>query len=130
MSDKIQVAIKVRPLVTREKDVGEFWRVDGNALYPLNIDKQPSGEIFAYDHVFANNSTNMEVFEKVVKPLVNRAVKGFNATIFAYGQTSSGKTHTMLGDQNEAGITQLAVSSMFDFMKRLNLKDETGKVID
>ncbi|GLH09170.1 Kinesin-like protein Klp68D [Gryllus bimaculatus] len=118
MSDKIQVAIKVRPLVTREKDIGEFWRVNGNELYLLNNDKQPSGEIFAYDHVFANNSTNMEVFEKVVKPLVNRAVRGFNATIFAYGQTSSGKTHTMLGDQNEAGITQLAVSSMFDFMKK------------
>jgi len=37
------------------------------------------------------NATNRDVYEKVTKPLVDSAVNGFNATIFAYGQTSSGK---------------------------------------
>lgn len=42
------------------------------------------------DHVFGPNSSNQEVFEVLVKPIVESAVKGFNGTIFAYGQTASG----------------------------------------
>ncbi|KAJ2841944.1 hypothetical protein GGI22_007720, partial [Coemansia erecta] len=40
-------------------------------------------------------------------------MNGFNGTIFAYGQTSSGKTHTMHGNDNELGIIKLAVNEMF-----------------
>ena len=43
-----------------------------------------------------------------------QVVGGFNGTVFAYGQTSSGKTHTMRGSADEPGIIPLAVAEIFD----------------
>lgn len=44
-------------------------------------------------------------------------MEGFNLTIFAYGQTSSGKTYTMMGNENSSGIIQLAVNDIFEYVK-------------
>ena len=49
---------------------------------------------FTFDRVFVPTATQSEVFEAVGKPLVATILEGYNGTIFAYGQTSSGKTHT------------------------------------
>ena len=46
-------------------------------------------------------------------PLVEAAISGFNSTIFAYGQTSSGKTFTMYGTDQEDGIINMAVENLF-----------------
>ena len=45
---------------------------------------------------------------------MRKAVEGYNGTVFAYGQTSSGKTHTMRGHSDEAGIIPLAVADLFE----------------
>lgn len=60
------------------------------------------------------NTSNSDVFNTIVKPIVNAAVNGFNGTVFAYGQTSSGKTYTMMGTMEEPGIIPLAIEHMFD----------------
>ncbi|OQS05081.1 kinesin, partial [Thraustotheca clavata] len=52
---------------------------------------------FTFDNVFGEESTQKQVFEQVAKPVVSDVLEGYNATIFAYGQTSSGKTFTMEG---------------------------------
>ena len=62
--------------------------------------------------VFGMYSTQEEVFDSIVKPIVDEALAGFNCTIFAYGQTGTGKTHTMEGDINSdenAGIVPRSV---------------------
>lgn len=46
-------------------------------------------------------------------------VGGFNGTVFAYGQTSSGKTHTMRGTEQEPGIIPLAVTEIFSQIEQL-----------
>ena len=45
--------------------------------------------------------------------IIEQTVSGFNTTIFAYGQTSSGKTHTMYGTANETGVIGMAVEQLF-----------------
>jgi kinesin family member 5 len=55
-----------------------------------------------FDYIFDMDSTQDDVFEKVGDPVLNNILEGFHGTIMAYGQTSSGKTHTMQGyDLNE-----------------------------
>lgn len=49
------------------------------------------------DKVFGINSTNEEIYQEVGANMVKKAVEGYNCCIFAYGQTSSGKTHTIKG---------------------------------
>ena len=49
--------------------------------------------------------------------MIESTVAGFNATIFAYGQTSSGKTHTMYGSSSEQGVIGMAVDQLFFAME-------------
>ena len=49
------------------------------------------------------------MYDRTTKDIVEKVVGGFNGTVFAYGQTSSGKTHTMMGVPDEPGIVPLAV---------------------
>ena len=50
---------------------------------------------FSKDHIFDEGRKTEELFNVVAKPIVENAVKGINGTIFAYGQTSSGKVKKM-----------------------------------
>jgi hypothetical protein len=54
-------------------------------------------EMFSFDNVFSEGVSTQEIFDQQVKELVHTAMKGINVTVFAYGQTSSGKTYTMRG---------------------------------
>ena len=51
----------------------------------------------------------MQVYRATTEGIISKVMGGFNGTVFAYGQTSSGKTHTMLGAPHEPGIVPLAV---------------------
>ena len=81
---------------------------------------------YTFDHVFDHNSSQKEIFEIVGRPTVSSVFEGFNATIFAYGQTSSGKTFTMSGpnlkDASQKGLTPRIVSSIF---KHIENSEET-----
>lgn len=82
----------------------------------VNLLKLIINYLFNLDKVFCGESTNNDVFDEIVKPIIDRGVQGFNGTVFAYGQTASGKTYTMSGDQINLGIIPLAIYYMFDAM--------------
>ncbi|KYN37073.1 Centromere-associated protein E [Trachymyrmex septentrionalis] len=116
MSDSIKVAIKVRPLIKREKDENSSiqWVTSENTIAAIDPEfRKRSDGRFEFDHIFDTTANNNNVFN-VVRPIVDAAVNGFNGTVFAYGQTSSGKTYTMMGTSEEPGIVPLAVEHMFD----------------
>ena len=52
---------------------------------------------YTFDHVYDQNSTQEEVYEQTAKGVINSCLEGYNATLFAYGQTGTGKTYTMEG---------------------------------
>ena len=55
--------------------------------------------MFTFDSVFAPDSAQMDVYNRVARPIVENVLEGYNGTIFAYGQTGTGKTFTMEGDR-------------------------------
>lgn len=63
--------------------------------------------MYLFDKVFKPNATQEKIYNESAKTIVRDVLGGFNGTIFAYGQTSSGKTHTMEG---VLGDPQLQVS--------------------
>lgn len=73
---------------------------------------------FLSDHVFDVHASNDDIYCSVFKNLVASVMQGFNATIFAYGQTSSGKTHTILGSTTEAGLLERAVDDIFSNIRQ------------
>ncbi|KAI3820168.1 hypothetical protein L1987_14026 [Smallanthus sonchifolius] len=64
------------------------------------------------DRVYGCDSTTRQVYEEGIKRVALSALNGFNSSIFAYGQTSSGKTYTM------TGVTQYAISDIFDHINK------------
>ncbi|PGH28038.1 hypothetical protein AJ80_00293 [Polytolypa hystricis UAMH7299] len=57
---------------------------------------------YHFDKVFSPAADQAMIYEDVVIPILNDMLSGFNCTIFAYGQTGTGKTYTMSGDMNDA----------------------------
>ena len=73
-------------------------------------------QVYHFDSVYTSYSTQCEVFE-TVRPLVHEVMQGFEATVFAYGQTGTGKTHTMEGEivcEEKKGIIPRAVEAIFE----------------
>lgn len=54
---------------------------------------------FTFDRAFGPDSKQVDVYKSVVAPLIDEVLSGYNCTVFAYGQTGTGKTHTMVGNQ-------------------------------
>ncbi|KAJ7749534.1 kinesin domain-containing protein [Mycena maculata] len=90
-------------------------------------------QVFSFDQVHGPPTTQHAMFTSTAQPLISRFVEGFNCTILAYGQTSSGKTHTMTGvdldadpsdPNNGMGIIPRAVSTIFQSAKQL--REERG----
>ena len=76
---------------------------------------------FFFDFVFDKNTSQQEIYNKTTKPLLESIIEGFNATVFAYGATGSGKTHTMVGEnQSERGIMPRSVSDLFKLLQKKN----------
>lgn len=61
------------------------------------MDLKEPPKAFTFDQVFDWNSTQEQVYEDAAKPIVISVLEGYNGTVFAYGQTGTGKTHTMEG---------------------------------
>ena len=77
---------------------------------------------FAFDHVFDMQSQQIDIYNISVVPIIEGVLNGYNGTILAYGQTSSGKTHTMLGEdienEEERGIIPRMVRGFFDSISK------------
>ncbi|KAJ1729688.1 Kinesin- motor protein [Coemansia sp. Benny D160-2] len=70
----------------------------------VKIDGPPSvARTYHFDGVFGPKATQENVYEKIVSPILGEVMQGYNCTIFAYGQTGTGKTYTMEGDLDTAG---------------------------
>ncbi|XP_031151340.1 kinesin-like protein KIF13B isoform X2 [Sander lucioperca] len=126
----VKVAVRVRPLNRREKDLKTRCAVEmeGNqtVLHPAitNMNKgdprnQP--KVFAYDHCFWSIDESQKdkfagqdvVFQCLGESLLDSAFMGYNACIFAYGQTGSGKSYTMMGSAERPGLIPRLCSSLF-----------------
>ncbi|RHY41100.1 hypothetical protein DYB34_000920 [Aphanomyces astaci] len=86
-------------------------------LYSDGIESGNAPQGFTFDSVFGEDSTQQQVFDEVARPVVADIMEGYNATIFAYGQTSSGKTFTMEGasidDEALRGIIPRTATELF-----------------
>ncbi|KAL6633445.1 hypothetical protein ACP70R_026116 [Stipagrostis hirtigluma subsp. patula] len=114
--ENVTVTVRFRPLSPREIRQGEeiAWYADGDTV--VRSEQNPN-VAYAYDRVFAPTTTTRHVYDVAAQHVVSGAMEGVNGTIFAYGVTSSGKTHTMHGDQRSPGIIPLAVKDAFSIIQ-------------
>ncbi|KAG5086277.1 hypothetical protein AAZX31_19G136400 [Glycine max] len=116
VKENVTVTVRFRPLNPREIRQGEeiAWYADGETI--LRNEYNPS-IAYAYDRVFGPTTTTRQVYDVAAQHVVSGSMEGINGTVFAYGVTSSGKTHTMHGDQRSPGIIPLAVKDAFSIIQ-------------
>ena len=119
--EKISVSIRIRPLNIREKNNSNVYEAlksssKTSVTEYLSNGKARNNSTQEYDNVFNSKHSTKDIFDKVGKTIVNSCLGGINGTIFAYGQTSSGKTFTMNGDESGKcpGILPLSALHIFD----------------
>lgn len=127
----VSVAVRCRPISQKEKSAGhtqvvEMWPDQGTVIIrnPKQDHKDPV-KTFTFDAVYDWNSKQHELYDEMVRPLVESVLSGFNATIFAYGQTGTGKTYTMEGCKtanneglDERGIIPKSFEQIFTHISR------------
>ncbi|PWA20048.1 hypothetical protein CCH79_00016061, partial [Gambusia affinis] len=122
----VKVCVRVRPVAEREENAASekaqpvqlFWETDKKSI--RQIDDGNSSKCFTFDRVFSAEESTIQLYQDIAKPLVVSTVAG---TIFAYGQTSSGKTFTMMGSDRNRGVIPLAVDDVFQTIKTFPNKE-------
>lgn len=69
-----------------------------NKLGRRNSQKNALEIGFTFSEIFHQNASQAEVFDRIAKDVIGKFLQGYNGTIFAYGQTGTGKTFTIEGD--------------------------------
>ncbi|KAF9186276.1 hypothetical protein BGZ51_006020 [Haplosporangium sp. Z 767] len=128
-AENVTVTVRVRPFSVAELrgrhggsgPTTEVWAVledESRIRYAdeYSMRERRAAVDYAYDHALTG-SDNERVYTASVKSLVQSAMEGYNGTVFAYGQTSSGKTYTMSGTGRQPGITPRAVEDVFKYIR-------------
>ncbi|XP_073693624.1 kinesin-like protein KIF18A [Garra rufa] len=133
----VKVVVRVRPLNDKEKDGNHkkvvqvvdnhmlifdpkeeevtFFR--GQRVGNRDVRRRANKDLkFVFDSVFREDSSQLEVFENTTKAIVDGVLNGYNCTVFAYGATGAGKTHTMLGSNDTPGVMFLTMKELFTRM--------------
>ncbi|KAF9023337.1 kinesin-domain-containing protein [Hymenopellis radicata] len=128
MSDgqRIRIAARLRPRIDGEIDddgvqvchsSGESYVAVPNPANPAETFK------FKFSSCYGQASAQEEIYKNDVEPLVDTVYSGMTVTIFAYGVTSSGKTHTMQGTKSQPGVIPRVVRSLFERKAQMNRDD-------
>ncbi|CAG8490449.1 4939_t:CDS:2 [Funneliformis mosseae] len=125
------IPIRIRP-ITNEDTANLPTRFQRQILStsPPNqvIVQADKKQAFNFDYVFGPEATQHDVYDKAIVKLVENFLEGYNVTILAYGQTSSGKTHTMGTADNTSippeakGIIPRAMQTLFTSMNAPHYK--------
>mmetsp|Transcript_35947 Transcript_35947/g.36629 ORF Transcript_35947/g.36629 Transcript_35947/m.36629 type:complete len:805 (+) Transcript_35947:326-2740(+) len=144
--ENIKVCVRIRPLLRNENDANETvaysWeRTTITQLNSVAIQQQSNGHnnrkslsggaaarndaaaasqtmpSHTFDQLFFPDNTNEQIYETLVKDIVIQAMRGFHGSVFAYGQTASGKTFTMHGTRKLPGVIPLAIHECFDVIQ-------------
>ncbi|CAL0334179.1 unnamed protein product [Lupinus luteus] len=115
--EKILVLVRLRPLNEKETAANESadWECinDTTVLYRNTLREGSTfPSAYTFDRVFRGDCATRHVYEEGAREIALSVINGINSTIFAYGQTSSGKTYTMIG------ITEYAVADIFEYINR------------
>ena len=106
-----------RPVPCSEKERArgdkEAWACSNNRVGLLDRAGEKFSPKYAFDLVFDPASSNAELFQAIGRPTLIPALTGINGTIFAYGVTSSGKTHTMMGSAGDPGMVPRVIRELF-----------------
>ena len=145
-SNNILIAVRVRPLNISEKEDSDYKTIkitsndsltisipteysleQKNKINHIQIKKEKAAK-YHYDFVFGENSSQSKVYKTTTYNLLTKVLEGYNATIFAYGATGTGKTYTMVGDKTNLGIMIRAIKDLFALVEGMKSEEKNFNI--
>ena len=117
----VNVICRFRPMNDLEKTSGNEQICDFTSPTSLTFHSSREKNVykFNFDRIFPPSSTQQDIYDFGVKGIIDSVLDGYNGTVLAYGQTSSGKTYTMQGEMDEEikqGIIPRMINHVFKFI--------------
>ena len=114
----VNVICRFRPMNNLEKTTGNEQVCDFTSPTSLTFHSSREKNVyrFIFDRIFPPSSTQQDIYDFGVKGIIDSVLDGYNGTVLAYGQTSSGKTYTMQGEMDEErtqGIIPRMINHVF-----------------
>ncbi|XP_078397599.1 kinesin-like protein KIF3B isoform X2 [Cetorhinus maximus] len=125
--ESVKVVVRCRPMNRKEEAAACDQIVDMDVkLGQVSIQNPKtipadSPKTFTFDAVYDSSSKQSDLYDETVRPLVDSVLQGFNGTVFAYGQTGTGKTYTMQGiwaEPEKRGIIPNSFEHIFTHISR------------
>ncbi|OWZ03273.1 Kinesin [Phytophthora megakarya] len=142
--ETVRVTVRFRQLLPKEKSSKSAWKVHAESgtveAAPVSGQNARRRGVYAFDEVYDAQHSTRAIYDGLARSIARSALDGIHGSIFAYGQTSSGKTYTMQGSglrnrrmtlvqdkmeteedrrpEDSDGLVQLAVKDLFDEMAR------------
>ncbi|XP_047310279.1 kinesin-like protein KIN-7F [Impatiens glandulifera] len=118
--ERILVSVRLRPLNDNEiaaRDVSDWECINDNTVIYKNgnlplPERSMYPTSYTFDRVFRSDCSTKQVYQSGAKEVALSVINGINSTVFAYGQTSSGKTHTM------SGITEYTIADIYNYIEK------------
>lgn len=129
-STNVKVVCRLRPMNEKEKGTSMTPVVSASSdrkeicvVRKVSGNARQARSTYNFDEVLGSFSTQAEVFTATLQPLIDEVLGGFEATVFAYGQTGTGKTYTMEGDVNSEDGRGLVPRAAAALLEKLNTRD-------
>ncbi|NXO57027.1 KIF3C protein, partial [Aramus guarauna] len=125
--EALKVVARCRPMSRKEEAAGyeRVLELDVKlGQVSIRNPRASPGELpktFTFDAVYDASSKQADLYDETVRPLIDSVLQGFNGTIFAYGQTGTGKTYTMQGawaEPEKRGIIPISFEHIFTHISR------------
>ncbi|XP_011503890.1 PREDICTED: kinesin-II 85 kDa subunit isoform X2 [Ceratosolen solmsi marchali] len=133
--ENVQVVVRVRPINSKELDdhCQIIVHVDSItntiSVYNSNATYEEPPKIFSFDAVFDSKSTQVDIYNETARPIIDKVLQGYNGTIFAYGQTGTGKTFTMTGTKTSPQLRGVIPNSFAHIFGYIAKADENQKFL-
>ena len=139
--ENIKVCIRMRPLLRPYEDE-EIWSIEKNTIFsrplnytPMDISSASFNSLkerdirrryvdslsptsFTFDHIYSIANNSEQIYQDICRPIIEFIMQGFNGAVFMYGQTTSGKTYTMLGKPELPGVLPLSIRDIFRIVNK------------
>ncbi|CCX30040.1 Similar to Kinesin-like protein bimC; acc. no. P17120 [Pyronema omphalodes CBS 100304] len=136
----INVVVRCRGRSEREKSENSAVVVSHPSTTEVALSLGPNASVenklYTFDRTFGPEADQQRIYDSVVAPLLNEVLEGYNCTVFAYGQTGTGKTYTMTGDMSDqfgsysdfAGIIPRVLYKLFEKLRGVEHGDKSVKI--
>ncbi|KAM4025835.1 kinesin-like protein KIF22 isoform 2-T2 [Anomaloglossus baeobatrachus] len=114
---RVRVSVRLRPYMEKAEEKACVRGLDSQSLVIVNWRNQLETMQYQFDAFYGNKATQREIYTGSVYPILPHLLVGQNASVFAYGPTGAGKTHTMLGNPQQPGIIPRAVRDLLQMTR-------------